>query len=96
MLCINMQCIDVTWHHNDENEPIRLVSELGSNRYELRKLEFFKNSEVGFAFNEKSNLGTRLGEAPVPLLEEINSDPQFTGKVISRKDFEELWGSYVQ
>ncbi|XBO33895.1 hypothetical protein ABIS02_41030 (plasmid) [Paraburkholderia fungorum] len=32
--------IDVAWTHDFEAEPIRLVSQLDSKRYEVRKLEF--------------------------------------------------------
>ena len=90
-----MEYIDVTWNHESKNEPIRLVSELGNERYEVRKIEFFPNGEVGYASVEKANLGTRLGEAPVPPLEEINADPQFKGKSITSAEFESLWSSYA-
>ena len=36
-----IEYIDVKWKHDFADEPVRLVSELGEGRYEIRKLEFF-------------------------------------------------------
>ena len=86
-----MTYIDVAWHHNHSTEPVRLVSELDSGRYELRKLEFFGDGRVAFATGLKQSSGTRLGEMPVPEEEEINRDRQFTAKSITQEEFEALW-----
>ena len=91
-----MEYIDVIWSHDNSNDPFRLVSELGKDRYEVRKIEFFPHGGVGYASENKTKLGTRLGEVPVPSLEEINSDTQFIGKNISIEEFESLWSIYVQ
>lgn len=50
--------IDVLWKHACESEPVRLVSVLARNRYEVRKLEFFRDGRVGFAHETMSVLGT--------------------------------------
>ncbi len=91
-----MEYIDVTWNHTNMSYPIRLVSELGSDRYEIRKLEFYQNGQVGFATEELSSLGAELSEKPIPLLEVINSDLEFKGKYITAEEFEGLWECYVQ
>lgn len=87
-----MDYIDVMWCHAFEDEPVRLVSELNAERFEVRKLEFFRNGSVGFASQNAHSDGTELGLIPVPLLEEINIDPQFVGVAISGAEFEVLWG----
>ncbi|WP_347880594.1 DUF6881 domain-containing protein [Burkholderia pyrrocinia] len=38
--------IDVAWKHDFDAEPVRLVSMFGRNRYEVRKLEFFRDERV--------------------------------------------------
>ena len=91
-----MTYIDVAWHHNQPTEPVRLVSELDSARYELRKLEFFGDGRVAFATRVKHSSGTRLGEMPVPDEEEINRDPQFTAKLITPDEFETLWIAHTE
>jgi len=88
--------IDVTWHHEDNEYPKRLVSEIGADRCELRKLEFYENGKVGYATEDESVFNTMLGEAPVPSIEEINSDTQFSAKYISSDELEKIWESNVQ
>lgn len=90
-----MRYIDVEWKHNSKEEPLRLLSEIGTDDYETRKLEFFPDGSVGFAFESEESLDTRLGTAVVPPLEEINSQEEFEGKSISKEQFELLWKEYV-
>lgn len=90
-----MQYIDVQWFHDHAGEPVRLVSEIDSRRYEVRKLEFFRTGKVGWASAARNQLGTRLGTAPVPQLAEINSDPRFNAVALAPHAFEQLWKQYV-
>jgi len=91
-----MEFIDVRWRHNIATEPIRLVSELDDERYETRKLEFFSDGRVGYASSDSSLYGTLLGDVPVPPLAEINSDPEFSGAIISAGEFETLWKQHAK
>jgi hypothetical protein len=86
-----MPYVDVQWLSQSEEYPFRLVSELDEQRYETRKLEFFRNGKVGFASASGACGGTRLGELPVPPLKEINADLQFVGVSIQPQEFEALW-----
>lgn len=91
----SVEFIDVEWRHQSVDEPIRLVSELDAHRYETRKLEFFRNGEVGFASQGKRNSRCELGSVPVPLLSTINESPEFHAKSIDASDFESLWAAHV-
>lgn len=66
-----MRYIDVMWLHHDPEYPIRLVSEIDSDDYEIRKLEFFQDGSVGFASATASQHGVELGTVPVPSISEI-------------------------
>ena len=90
-----MRYVDVEWIHGLEDEPFRLVSEIGDDHFELRKLEFFRNGNLGFASGESHTENTMLGVVEVPPLQEINSDKEFQGKGISKQEFELLWQKYV-
>lgn len=90
-----MEYIDVMWHHEGSQDPIRLVSELDAQRYEVRKLEFFRSGAVGFARPGRHSEGTELGELPVPPLAEINASSEFTGTLIAGTAFEQLWHEHV-
>jgi len=90
-----MEYVDVQWRHKSANDPLRLVSEMDDQRYEVRKLEFFPSGLVGFASLSESAHGTKLGEAPIPPLSQINNDPQFAGVAIDSAAFEALWSYHV-
>jgi hypothetical protein len=70
-----MRYVDVRWRSQHKQDPIHLVSELDQQGYEVHKLKFFSNGEVGFASAFASRGGTSLCEASVPSIEEINADP---------------------
>jgi hypothetical protein len=91
-----MTYIDVQWHHSPAGEPIRLVSELDAERWERRKLEFFPDGRVGYASQTDTMHGTRLGEAPVPPLLEINAQAEFDGTELDATVFELLWSTYAR
>lgn len=86
--------IDVIWHHNDPAYPVRLVSELDENRWERRKLEFFRDGRVGVASAAGATLDTALGLEPVPSVDEINQDREFTAKVMKPGAFQALWSEH--
>lgn len=84
------------WLHNHAEEPIRLVSEIDPENYEVRKLNFFSNGSTGFASSTLSHLGVELGSAPVPSISEINEMEEFEGKEIAQSDFDALWETIVR
>ncbi|CAN0620355.1 conserved protein of unknown function [Burkholderia multivorans] len=87
--------IGVVWKHAFEAEPVRLISVLDKDRYEVRKLEFFRDGRVGFADATRSALGTELGKIPVPSVAEINADPQFKAREATFEMFETLWSCHA-
>ncbi len=89
--------IDVKWiHDNYEVYPCRLVSELDKDRFEIRKLEYFKNGVVQFANDKMQSGDTHLGYVETPLLGVINQDSEFNGKVITQSQFESLWAEALK
>lgn len=85
------QYIDVLWKHPDNEDPVRLVSELDEDRVELRKLEFFADGTVDAADSNRETPRTRLGIGAVPSLDAINHDWQFEASVITEEAFEAMW-----
>lgn len=86
-----MKYMAVKWKHRNPNEPTMLYSELDDAGWEIRKVEVFADGRVGWADRSEEHGGTGLGIEPVPLLEEIASDPQFEPSEITREQFEEVW-----
>ncbi len=86
-----MRYIDVKWLHHNPEYPIRLVSEIDSDGYEIRKLEFFQDGRAGFACATTSQLGVELGTVSMPSIFKINEIEEFEGKEIFQTDFDALW-----
>jgi hypothetical protein len=90
-----MRYIDVARLHSDTADPVRLVSEIGPDGYELRKLEFWADGRVGHAGPHGEIGGTGLGAMPVPSMLELNADSQFKGKEIDASQFATLWAEHT-
>jgi hypothetical protein len=86
-----MNYIKVRWVHSFEDEPIMIFMELDDDRFESRKIEIFKSGFFAYADRFNSFGETRLGEDPIPSLEEIASDKQFQPEAIDKLEFEAIW-----
>jgi hypothetical protein len=86
-----MTYLRVRWVHDSQTDPIWLYSELDEYRWEVRKVEVFRNGSFGFASKPESKGTTRLGLEPIPRIEEIALDDQFEVAEITRDEFEDKW-----
>ena len=88
---MTMHYIKVTWKHQHRDDPVQLYSELDDARWEVRKVEVFRNGSLGCASRSESRGGTILGLAPLPLFAEIAANPEFEPTEIAKDEFEEIW-----
>jgi hypothetical protein len=90
-----MTYIKVIWHHEFQNEPVTLYSELDEQRVEIRKVELFSDGRTAFscASYSSSSPSSQLGTVPIPDNNEIARDPQFTIFEIDAEEFELVWKS---
>jgi hypothetical protein len=86
-----MTYLRVAWKHQLPHEPVILYSELDDNRFEVRKVEVFRNGRCGYASPEQASGGTKLGIVAIPELSEIAKDPQFDPVEIGQEEFEAAW-----
>lgn len=86
-----MRYLRVQWHHEHDDEPVEFLSEIDDDAFEVRKIEVFRDGTMGFADADDSCHGTRLGEHPIPPLEEIASQAEFEPEIIGRAEFERTW-----
>ena len=90
-----MKYIKVHWIHENTIDPIFLLSEISDLRYEVRKIEIFRDGHFGFADENNASEGTMLGIEPIPSVEDISLDPQFSASEISKSDFEKYWQAII-
>jgi hypothetical protein len=86
-----MKYLKVTWTHDFSDEPFELLSELDERRFEIRKIEYFRNGRVGYATSNMTLGDTRLGVVPVPEDQDIAKDPQFAIGHLDSIEFEAAW-----
>ena len=81
------------WHHDSCEDPVDLWSELDDERWEIRKVERYPDGTLGCAGPDISciNPTTALGELPLPPLDEIATDPEFSLSFTTKEAFDEQW-----
>ena len=90
-----MLYIKVEWVHDFANEPVELYSELDDNRWEIRKVEIFRNGTGSYAWKGGASGSSQLSITPIPALQEIRRDPQFRPAEISKESFEDIWKKFT-
>lgn len=83
----------VAWKHDHPEDPVMFYSELDEARWELRKIEVYRDGRVGYASDTEASPGSSLGEDAMPELEEIAKDSQFEPSEITREEFEAQWAA---
>ena len=75
------------WMHELEDQPRFLYSELHVDRYEMRRVEAFRDGRVVQVEDEME-----LGDRSIPSMEEINAIPggEFRAWEIGAAEFEDL------
>jgi hypothetical protein len=86
-----MKYVRVAWKHQHLDEPVILYSEVDDGRFEVRKVEVFRNGTYGYAGAHTCSGGTKLGIFAMPPLEEIANDRQFEPTEIEQDEFEQAW-----
>jgi len=86
-----MRYIKATWVHNFDDEPVLYYQELDNANFEVRKIVIYKDGHSEIASEQFSNETTYLSPKPLPNIDEINSDPQFAAKEITKHEFEMKW-----
>lgn len=88
--------LKVVWHHSHPDEPVWLYSELDGERYEVRKVEVYRDGRRGFADQARSVGGSMLGEIPAPTIPEFADEPEdFEASEISEAEFESQWSAAI-
>ena len=79
------------WLAAREDEPIECFDELDAERgrYGVRR---FRDSSLKAYSYVSANWRDHMPEAPIPPLEEVNANPEFRAKAITKAEFEVVWG----
>ncbi|NBH16533.1 hypothetical protein D3Z55_03365 [Clostridiaceae bacterium] len=87
-----MNYILLNWFHNLDDEPYKIYSEIDDQRYEVRKIELYKNGTMSICDEKMIHSQNELADVAFPEdLDEINQDRQFFTQYINKEEFESLW-----
>ena len=86
-----MTHFQVRWHHDHPDDPVRIYEELSDERYELRKVEEFADGRLIRSDRIDSDLTASLSWEPVPAIEEIAAQEEFTVEPLTDEAFESAW-----
>lgn len=84
----------VRWLHDDQNSPDLIAAELDGERYELRKIEVFRDGRIqGVDRLREIEGSTLLADQPWPSFDSIVKDPNesFVAHPMSAAEFDDLW-----
>jgi hypothetical protein len=81
----------VRWLHELDDEPVLLYSEIDAEGNEVRKVEEYRSGRLDVAAGVTETGSTVLSETPMPSIEEINDQPEFEGRSITKEEFEAVW-----
>lgn len=86
-----MEYIKVDWRHDFDDEPVAFLSELGDDRYEVRKVQVYRDGHLEWADESRETATAGLSEIAFPSLEEIAEQPDCVPSVIAAEEFERYW-----
>ena len=81
------------WHQNHPDEPVYMWHELADDRTETRKVEEFPDGTRLRADAEHPDGETALSWEPMPSLDFIDAQEEFTTHPLTQEEFEEVWAS---
>jgi len=90
-----MSYIKILWKEADEGLPSLYYSELDDNRWELRKVEVYRDGLATYADKDISTGSTMLGLIPFPPISELGARPELDVEEISKEEFDEAWSKVV-
>ena len=82
-----------TWHHDHPDEPVVMWHELDEARNDLRAVEDFRDGTRLRADQEHRDGETRLSEKPLPSLEDMAAQAEFSVRPLAADEFEQVWRS---
>lgn len=78
------------WHHDNADDPVRIFEEVGEDRFEVRKVEEFRDGRLVRA-NSVTDAATSLSWVPLPDIVEIEDQAEFTFDLLTPAPFEVVW-----
>jgi hypothetical protein len=84
------------WLSANEDEPYEWYDELDASRWSIRCVRKYRDGRLEAYSYASDNWRDVMPETPIPPVETINRDPEFSAREISRAEFEAVWSEAIQ
>ncbi|MER6686794.1 DUF6881 domain-containing protein [Streptomyces olivaceoviridis] len=81
----------VDWAHEFQSEPVRSYSEIGSDGYDARKIQIYRDERILKADTSHESAEIGLREVPAASIDDVANQPDFSASSISPEGFEQAW-----
>jgi hypothetical protein len=86
----------VSWFHGvwvtaPDDEPVEWFDELDAERWSIRCVRKLRDGSLKAYSYASPDWRHEMPEVPIPPLEEINDNPDFSAKEITKAEFEAVW-----
>jgi hypothetical protein len=86
----------VSWFHGvwvsaADDEPVDWYDELDAQRWSIRWVRKYRDGSLKAYSYASPNWRSEMPERPIPPVEEINENPDFLARQISRDEFQANW-----
>jgi hypothetical protein len=83
--------LHVAWVSASDDEPVEWYDEVDVLRWSIRCVRKFRNGSVKAYSYASPDWRSEMPDQPIPPLEEINENPDFVARAISKQEFELAW-----
>ncbi|WP_199444066.1 DUF6881 domain-containing protein [Umezawaea beigongshangensis] len=85
--------VRVEWLRDSADDPVLYLSEIGEDRYEVRKVQVYADGTGEWADHEHETDTVGLSEIAFSSLKEISEQAEFRAQVIDFEEFEQVWNA---
>ncbi|MGQ4597381.1 DUF6881 domain-containing protein [Nocardia sp. R6R-6] len=86
-----MWYLKAQWHHDLEDEPVEMFSEIGDDGFEVRKVEVYSDGHMDWADAGRRTGTTTISRMPIPTMDEIDTQVEYSALQVDAREFEAIW-----
>jgi hypothetical protein len=79
------------WIGAPEHEAVEWYDELDAERWSIRCVRAFRDGSLKAHSYASPDWRIQMPDQPIPPLEEINANPDFVGREITKAEFDAVW-----
>ena len=84
------------WVTAPDDEPVEWYDELDALRWSIRCVRKLRDGSLKAYSYDSPDWRNQMPEVPIPPLEEINENPDFVAKEITKAEFEAVWEEAIR